>query len=279
MTDLFGAAPPPAPKGRAMGSHQSARAGTHTWLTPLPLVRALGPFGLDPCAVPGHQTADRLICLPEDGLAADWGDDRVWLNPPYGNHLMRWLRRLAHHGRGTAFIFARTETAAFFDGVWGAATAMLFMEGRAHFHWAFPGGVTGDPTGCRHVLAVMNPANPKSGMACQVCGMAQANSGAPSVLVAYGMGDADVLAACSIPGAFVPLVIPRSVLVAALEPSWAGLVRQVLVGRGPVPLSTLYRLVQRHPKASRNPNWRAKVRQTLQRGAGQRVDNGIWAAA
>lgn len=249
--DLFGGAGlDPAPRrGRGIGGHQSADAGTTTWLTPPHVLQALGPFGLDPCAHPGWVTAARHICLPQDGLAADWGDDRVWCNPPYGNQVARWLRRMSDHGRGTALIFARTETEAFFAGVWRAATACLFLEGRLHFHL---------PDGTR----------------------SENNAGGPSVLVAYGMGDADVLAGCDLPGAFVPLLVPRSWLVQALpDPSWSGLVRQALAGRGPVALSTLYRLVQQHPKAARNPNWRAKVRQTLQRGAGERVDRGLWAAA
>lgn len=279
--DLFGVvAADRVATRRTMGGHQSPMAGTHTWLTPLPVVRALGPFGLDPCGVPGHQTADRLICLPQDGLAADWGDDRVWMNPPYGHYAAAWLRRLANHGRGTALIFARTETEAFFAHVWRAATALLFLEGRVNFHWAFPGGVTGDPTGCRHRWAKMDPANPKSGMACTSCGAAEANSGAPSVLVAYGMGDADVLAGEPLPGAFIPLLIPRSWLVQALpDPTWSGLVRSALVGRGPVSLAHLYRLVQTHPKAARNPHWREQVRKVLQQGVGERVERGVWCAA
>ena len=34
---------------------------------------------------------------------------------------------------------------------------------------------------------------------------AEETSGAPSVLVAYGQSDADILAACGLPGAYVPL--------------------------------------------------------------------------
>lgn len=69
-----------------------------------------GTFHLDPCGYPGWATADRLICLPDDGLAVPW-DGRVWLNPPYGREVWTWLDRLAQHGHGTALIFARTETA------------------------------------------------------------------------------------------------------------------------------------------------------------------------
>lgn len=82
---------------------------TNTWLTPLSLVRELGEFDLDPCGFPDHDTAKKLICLPDDGLAADWAG-RVWLNPPYGKHAVSWLEKLDKHGNGIALIFGRLET-------------------------------------------------------------------------------------------------------------------------------------------------------------------------
>jgi len=54
-------------------------------------------------------TAKRLICLPEDGLAAEWSG-RVWLNPPYGNEAKEWLHKLKAHDNGIALIFGRLET-------------------------------------------------------------------------------------------------------------------------------------------------------------------------
>lgn len=84
-------------------------AETHTWLTPLSLVRDLGVFDLDPCGYPGHATADRLICLPNDGLKQEWVG-RVWLNPPYGAEARDWLSKLRDHGNGIALVFARLET-------------------------------------------------------------------------------------------------------------------------------------------------------------------------
>lgn len=161
---------------RAMGSHQSARAETTTWLTPPDLIEKLGPFDLDPCAAPSPRpwaTASRHIELPEDGLAAEW-DGHVWLNPPYSFAAWTWLAKLAEHGDGIALIFARTETVGFVREVWGKATALLFLHGRLHFHY---------PTGER----------------------ATANSGAPSVLAAYGDRAAERLRTSAIEGTFVPL--------------------------------------------------------------------------
>lgn len=159
--------------GRAMGSHHSHAAGTTTWLTPPHVIHALGSFDLDPCAADGWPTARRHIILPEDGLTAEWSG-RVWLNPPYGNEAWAWLSKLAEHGQGTALIFARTETAGFVSEVWSKATAVLFLHGRLHFHY---------PDGTR----------------------ARANSGAPSVLVAYGQDDANQLRDSALDGTFIQL--------------------------------------------------------------------------
>ena len=162
--------------GRAMGSHQSARAQTTTWLTPPELIDALGPFDLDPCAAPSPRpwpTAARHIELPEDGLAAEW-QGHVWLNPPYSFAAWRWLDKLAAHGDGIALVFARTETAGFVEQVWGKADGVLFLHGRLHFHHA---------DGTR----------------------AAANAGAPSCLVAYGHRAAEKLMTTPLQGTYVPL--------------------------------------------------------------------------
>jgi hypothetical protein len=159
-----------------MGSHQSARAKTTTWLTPPELIEALGPFDLDPCAAPSPRpwpTAARHIELPQDGLAAEWAG-HVWLNPPYSFEAWTWLDKLAKHGDGIALIFARTETAGFVEQVWKKATGVLFLHGRLYFHHA---------DGTR----------------------AGANSGAPSCLVAYGDRAAERLMTTGLPGTYVPL--------------------------------------------------------------------------
>jgi hypothetical protein len=165
-----------AVRRRSMGSHQSASMISDVWLTPHEIVETLGPFDLDPCAAPEPRpwaTAARHIALPEDGLAAEWCG-RVWLNPPYSSEAAKWLRKMVEHNNGTALVFARTETSWFVETVWKAATAVLFIEGRLYFH---------RPDGTR----------------------AEANSGAPSCLVAYGHHDARILAMSGIKGGFVRL--------------------------------------------------------------------------
>jgi hypothetical protein len=99
------------------------------------------------------------------------------------------------------------------------------------------------------------------------------------VLAAYGTVDADVLCLCGIDGYFVPLRLPRSVVIEAAEPSWRDVVGDWLrEQRGPVRVADLYAAFARHRKAQANPNWKAKLRQTLQRGAGCRVARDKWVA-
>ena len=139
----------------SMGGHQSANALQEEWLTPPDILHSLGPFDLDPCAPINRpwDIAAKHYTKAENGLSQPWGGT-VWLNPPYGPKTGQWLARLADHGNGIALIFARTDTAMFFDYVWNRATALKFLRGRLHFHHA---------DGRR----------------------AAANAGAPSVLISY----------------------------------------------------------------------------------------------
>jgi hypothetical protein len=146
----------------SLSSHQ--RNGGHDeWLTPPELLARLGPFDLDPCSPvlrPWPTATDHYTVL-DDGLSRSWAG-RVWLNPPFGREAVKWLRRMVQHFDGIALVPARTETAMFYECVWGVADGICFLKGRPHFHY-----VTGE--------------------------RAKANSGAPIALVAYGLRNLDYL--------------------------------------------------------------------------------------
>lgn len=159
----------------SLSGHQSARMKSDEWLTPPEILRELGEFDLDPCApeVRPWPTARDHISRPADGLSANWFG-RVWCNPPFGREAVKWLRRMRDHGNGIALIPARTETAMFFETVWGGADAVLFIEGRPHFHYV---------DGKR----------------------ASFNSGAPICLVAYGLSNVLTLERCGL-GVVLPII-------------------------------------------------------------------------
>lgn len=147
----------------SLSAHQSGRMKNDEWLTPPEILAALGPFDLDPCAPIERPwpTAGQHYTVLDNGLSQPW-HGRVWCNPPFGREAVKWLRRVAAHGNGIALIPARTETAMFYECVWGAADAVLFIEGRPHFHYV---------DGRR----------------------APFNSGAPICLVAYGLANVAAL--------------------------------------------------------------------------------------
>lgn len=158
-----------------MGSHQSAKMIKDEWLTPPELIKSLGIFDLDPCSPINRlwDTAKNHYTIDNDGLSKEWLG-RVWLNPPYGNKTGLWLEKLYHHGNGIALIFARTETVMFFKWVWNKADAVKFLEGRLFFH---------------HISGVQS----------------KINTGAPSVLVAYGKNNKDILRNNVLRGKFIDL--------------------------------------------------------------------------
>lgn len=162
----------------SLANAQSGAYSRETWLTPPAILRALGPFDLDPCACPEPRpwpTAAAHYAQPDaDGLASPWFG-RVWLNPPYGRQVGRWLARLADHGHGTALVFARTDTEWFQVHVLGKATAVLFLAGRVTFY---------SPDGRAAAF----------------------NAAAPSCLVAYSLADAQALKESGLAGHLVDLL-------------------------------------------------------------------------
>ena len=108
---------------------------TDTWLTPPDIIKALGIFDLDPCSPIERpwDTATKHYSLMDDGLTATWAG-RVWLNPPYGRGISKWLEKMALHNNGIALICSRTETKWFQDCVFPHADAIFFFRGRLRFY-------------------------------------------------------------------------------------------------------------------------------------------------
>jgi len=109
---------------------------TNVWLTPPEIIAALGPFDLDPCAAPNPRpwpTAANHTTLPDDGLKLDWGQNRVWLNPPFGDQTKLWIKKMSEHRNGIALTFARTDTTWFQESVLQSAVGILFLRGRPSF--------------------------------------------------------------------------------------------------------------------------------------------------
>ena len=146
------------------------------WLTPPYIIKELGTFDLDPCSPHPNKrpfnTALNHYHKEINGLLKNW-KGRVWCNPPYGRETFKWLEKLYNHGKGTALIFARTETIGFHKQIWEKADGIFFFKGRLKFYYI--DGTMGD---CAN---------------------------APSCLVAYGQKDSLILSKCNLKGKYIKL--------------------------------------------------------------------------
>lgn len=137
--------------------HELAVGESVEWYTPPEIFDALGfSFDLDPCSPPGGLPwipASHSYSREDDGLALPW-EGRVWMNPPYGKGMERWMQRFVEHGDGVALVFARTDVGWFHELV-GGIDAVCLIRGRLSF-------------------------------VDRECRRASANAGAPSMLLACG---------------------------------------------------------------------------------------------
>ena len=241
-----------------MDTQHEKSNGSEEWYTPPELVKALGEFDLDPCAgpdgapqharenfrqgvapelVPGVKAFSQYakVTHVKDGLLV-WANrtwkSRVWLNPPYGRATGAWLKQMAEHSNGIALTFARTDTQAFFDHVWGKASGIMFLKGRLSFNKLVDGRLV------RHGRA-----------------------GAPSVLVSYDRpgewDNANALKNSGLAGYFVDLT-PTEVVWSG----WACAIKNILQF-GPLHMDDLYHWVERSVHRPENNHIRAKIRQIL----------------
>lgn len=206
------------------------------WYTPLPLIKSLGKFDLDPCAAPcrllpnvkNHYTKE------DNGLRLPW-KGRVWLNPPYSRDIIKYfMRKMSKHNNGIAFIFARTDTKFYQRWVLETCASILFIKGRIKFF--------------------------------NYEGEAAYNAGAPSCLVAYGENNVEALEYSGIEGKHV-LVNYSQLVVVGVSPSWKSVVTIAMSRIKTGNVAAVYEMVEMvaPDKVTSNKHYKEKIRQTLQR--------------
>ena len=77
---------------------------------------------------------ERFFTIEDDGLLQDW-QGRVWMNPPYGREIGRWMRKAYESSLAGATVVclvpARTDTAWWHD--YAAKGHVSFIRGRLKF--------------------------------------------------------------------------------------------------------------------------------------------------
>lgn len=107
------------------------------WSTPRELfaeLDAVFDFTLDPCASDGNATCARYFTKADDGLKQSWDGERVFMNPPYGRDIGKWMQKAASaKALVVCLVPARTDTRWWQDYVVDEKAFVHFVRGRLRF--------------------------------------------------------------------------------------------------------------------------------------------------
>lgn len=108
------------------------------WGTPQTLFDALDRefhFTLDPCATLDNAKCKQFFTQTENGLLHDWSDDIVFMNPPYGREIGKWIRKAYISALAGATVVclipSRTDTQWWHD--YCMKGEIRFIKGRLKF--------------------------------------------------------------------------------------------------------------------------------------------------
>jgi site-specific DNA-methyltransferase (adenine-specific) len=112
-------------------------SNTPEWATPQWLFDVLNSiycFTLDPCATHENAKCPKHYTQEDDGLSLSWGDETVFMNPPYGSEIGKWVEKCSRLEEGcrVALLPARTDTRWFHEYIYGQAE-IYFIRGRLKF--------------------------------------------------------------------------------------------------------------------------------------------------
>jgi site-specific DNA-methyltransferase (adenine-specific) len=100
-----------------MVQRQLFSSATDEWESPQWLFDALDRefgFTLDPCSTHENAKCRRHFTRAEDGLVQHWANETVWMNPPYGKDIAKWMEKAYETSRHGATVVclvpARTDT-------------------------------------------------------------------------------------------------------------------------------------------------------------------------
>ena len=116
-------------------------SNSNEWYTPQDFYDKLNKefsFNLDPCSTHDNAKCEKHFTVEEDGLKQDWGGHVVFMNPPYGREISKWVEKaynesLKPNTTVVCLIPARTDTAYYHDYIFGKAKDVRFIRGRLKF--------------------------------------------------------------------------------------------------------------------------------------------------
>jgi len=94
-------------------------------------------FTLDPCASEQNYKCNYYFTEKDEGLKLSWKGHRVFMNPPYGREIGKWIKKAYEESKQSntlvvALIPARTDTVYWHDYVM-KSSCIYFIKGRLKF--------------------------------------------------------------------------------------------------------------------------------------------------
>ena len=109
------------------------------WETPPEIFEPLNEefqFTLDPCCYPYTAKCKKFFTKEDDGLSKDWSGERVFMNPPYGRRIGKWIEKAFEESQKGALVVclipSRTDTNYWHDFCM-KAKEIRFLRGRVKF--------------------------------------------------------------------------------------------------------------------------------------------------
>ncbi len=121
-----------------MAVHYSSKSSE--WATPQDFYERLNrayDFNLDPCATADTAKCKNYFTEEDDGLSKNWAGHRVFMNPPYGREIGKWIKKAYEEGNNphttvVCLIPSRTDTKYWHDYCM-KADEIYFIKGRLKF--------------------------------------------------------------------------------------------------------------------------------------------------
>jgi len=113
-------------------------SNTDLWATPIDLFQELDShyhFTLDPCSTHANAKCAKHYTKAQDGLAQNWDNEIVFMNPPYGREIGKWIAKaISSRSIVVMLLPARTDTKWFHDHLYDNPNVQMeFIKGRLKF--------------------------------------------------------------------------------------------------------------------------------------------------
>ena len=112
---------------------------SNDWATPQQTFNELDNefnFTLDPCASQENAKCEKYFTKEDDGLSQDWSNEIVFMNPPYGREIGKWVEKAYRESLKGAVVVclipARTDTKYWHNFIFPYAE-IRFIKGRLKF--------------------------------------------------------------------------------------------------------------------------------------------------